>query len=85
MRNWTLVACFGLFFLFGGCTVDQETASRVLSDEGYTDVELLGWSPLSCSDSEKRSEGFRATRSGHTVEGVVCCTGYIFGDCTVRH
>lgn len=71
--------------LLVACSVDDGTARRVLEDEGYTDIVLLGWTPLACSSSERRSGGFRATRDGRHVEGVVCCGGYLFGDCTVRH
>lgn len=71
--------------LLVACSVDDGTARRVLEDEGYTDIELLGASPLACSSSENRSGGFRATRDGRHVEGVVCCGGFLFGDCTVRH
>lgn len=79
------VMALAVAMLLTSCSVDDDTARRVLDLEGYTDIELLGWSPLSCSNSETRSGGFRATRDGRSVEGVVCCAGYFWGDCTVRH
>lgn len=68
-----------------GCTVDDDLVYSTLYSEGYTDVILTGWAPMACSDSERPGTGFSATRDGREISGVVCCTGYFFGACTIRH
>lgn len=86
------VALVALLLWLVACTVDQETAEEVLADEGYHDVELTGWAPMSCSDDDTFKSHFRARRtvtepdgSRHerVVEGTICC-GWL-KDCTVRH
>jgi hypothetical protein len=64
------------------CT--RSDASReTLEKAGYTDIEITGYSPLSCSDSDTFSTGFTAKNpKGDTVSGVVCC-GWL-KNCTIR-
>lgn len=68
-----------------GCPAPSSQAEDALLAEGYTDVELGGPAILACSDSEAYSRTFTASRNGHRVDGSVCCTGIVFGGCTVRH
>lgn len=64
------------------CSADGK-AEGLLSEQGYTDIEMYGWTPFACSDSDTFSSGFAATNTnGHRVEGVVCC-GWL-KSCTVR-
>lgn len=76
-------------FLFAlvllACQPEDSTTIRVLQDDGYTDIELLGPNGWACNHGEARSESFRARRGDRVVEGTVCCSGYYFGDCTIRH
>lgn len=65
------------------CT-DTTATVRTLESAGFTEVQTLGWSPLSCGKDDTSSTGFRAKNvKGQTVEGVVCC-GLVFKNCTVR-
>ena len=65
------------------CT-DESAAVRTLKAQGFTDVHVTGWSPLSCGKDDTTSTGFTAKNvRGETVEGVVCC-GLVFKNCTVR-
>jgi hypothetical protein len=76
-------------FVAGSCT-SPDSARKALEAQGFTDIDLRGWSPLSCSDSDDTSTGFRARNTnGQIVEGVVCCTwaGSACGlgkGCTIR-
>jgi hypothetical protein len=69
--------------LLTACT-DSSGATRALKSQGFTDITITGWSPLSCGKDDTTSTGFRAKNArGDTVEGVVCC-GLVFKNCTVR-
>lgn len=90
MKNTILLAaCLLLLSFFtAGCEPEPSTATRVLEDEGFANIELTGWQPFSCSDSDAMNTGFNASRTmpdGTTrnVSGVVCC-GWL-KSCTVRH
>lgn len=55
-----------------GCS-DSKTAQRVLTQQGYTEIEITGWSPFSCSEDDTFSTGFIATSPGGIrVTGTVC-------------
>jgi len=70
------------FLMAAGCT-DQPKATKVLQDNGYTDVQITGYSPFACSDSDTFSTGFRAkSPSGVVVSGTVC-SGFLKG-ATIR-
>lgn len=82
MKKLILVVCFISTFLTG--CVDQETALRVLSSNGYTDIQITGYSPFSCSEDDFNSTGFIAkSPNGQQVRGTVC-TGIIFKNATIR-
>ncbi len=82
MNKLILAVCFMSVFI-GGC-VDQETALRVLSSNGYTNIQITGYSPFSCSEDDFNSTGFIATSpSGQKVRGAVC-TGILFKNATIR-
>lgn len=65
-----------------GCT-NGDQAIRVLSDNGYSDIQITGYSPFACSDSDTFSTGFTAKSSnGKYVSGTVC-SGFLKG-ATIR-
>jgi hypothetical protein len=71
-----------LALLAAGCT-DESASREALRKQGFRDIQLTGWAPLSCSDEDTFSTGFRATNpQGESVGGVVCC-GWL-KSCTVR-
>lgn len=58
--------------LLTGC-YDTDTATAVLDDSGYTEVQITGYSFLSCPDDAVYSTGFRAyNTAGNFVTGAVC-------------
>jgi hypothetical protein len=66
-----------------GCS-QPDKAVRILTEEGYTHVEITGWRPFSCGKDDDFATGFRAiSPSGHEVTGVVC-SGFLFKAATVR-
>lgn len=74
-----------LFFalVIASCS-DEREARRTLDAAGLRNVEITGWSPMSCAKDDLTSTGFRADNSaGKRIEGVVCC-GILKG-CTVRY
>lgn len=71
------------FLFFTACST-SEPSRRTLSDAGYTEISITGWSPFSCGD-DFFSTGFKATNIlGKRVGGVVCC-GLVLKSCTIRH
>ncbi|STQ71485.1 hypothetical protein [Hafnia alvei] len=68
--------------LLAGCT-DPTEATKVLQDNGYTDIRIGGYSWLGCSENDQFSTEFIAKSStGRDVKGVVC-SGWMKGS-TVR-
>jgi hypothetical protein len=48
---------------------------RILRQQGYKDIQLKGWVPFKCSDSDNLffTDGFEATApNGDTVTGTIC-------------
>ncbi|QYN80453.1 hypothetical protein [Kosakonia phage Kc304] len=66
-----------------GCT-DADNATRLLDANGFTDIEITGYSFFSCSEKDAQSTGFIATGpTGKQVKGAVC-SGLIFKNSTIR-
>lgn len=65
------------------CTRDPEFIKKILAAEGIKDVQLTGYSVLGCSDSDTFADGFRGTKNGIPIEGVVCSGA--FKEPTVRY
>ncbi len=77
-----LIAAILCFSLSGGCQ-SESTARRVLSEQGYTDIELTGWRPFMAGKDDTFSTGFRAkSPSGKIVTGAVT-SGFVKGS-TIR-
>lgn len=80
MRHSIIIILFAL--LLTGCT-RREKATRILEDQGYTEIEITGWRPFMASKNENFSTGFRAkSPSGKIVTGAV--TERLFGGSTIR-
>lgn len=72
----------GLAVLLSACT-DTNTANRVLQAQGFTKIEILGYSPFGCSEDDLYHTKFLAySQSGQIVTGVVCSAP--FKGATVR-
>ena len=66
-----------------GCNVSQSKAAEVLSNEGFTDVQVTGHAWFACSKGDSFSSNFTAVNPrGQTVEGSICCG--VIKSCTVR-
>ncbi len=69
----------GALAVMATCT-QTDRAERVLEDQGYSAIEMTGFS-RGCSDSDSTCDGFTAMGlSGRRVQGVVGC-GREFGGC----
>jgi uncharacterized lipoprotein YehR (DUF1307 family) len=60
-----------LIVAMSGCTAENE-ARRVLENDGFTNIQLKGWSPFSCDQKDTFATGFEADKNGRHVKGVVC-------------
>jgi len=72
---WFFVAAlaFWILLIFTGNCSRPEEAKRVLTEQGYTEIETLGYRWFGCGSEDGFSDGFSATSpSGARVEGVVC-------------
>lgn len=68
--------------LLAACS-DSEGAKRVLSESGYSQVQITGYEFFSCADSDEFTTGFNAKGpTGLAVHGAVC-RGWLKGS-TVR-
>ena len=77
-----ILLCFVILIANGGA-IDPDNTRRVLSGQGYTEIEITGWRPWMKSESDTFSTGFRAkSPSGHIVTGAVT-SGYFKGS-TIR-
>jgi hypothetical protein len=57
--------------LMTGCT-QPDKASSILKRDGYQNIELTGYKWFACSEDDFFHTGFKATKNGQEVEGVVC-------------
>lgn len=57
-----------------------EEARRILEEEGYSNIEIHGWSLFACGKDDSTSDLFTATSSaGVEVHGVVCGSWFTKG------
>ena len=69
--------------LLAACT-SPESATRVLTSNGYTDVRMTGYNFFACSQDDVFHTGFEAkSPNGTPVKGTVCA-GLIFKNSTIR-
>jgi hypothetical protein len=72
-----------LVFGLASCT-DPDNATRILEANGFTNIEITGYSWFSCSEKDAQSTGFKAVGpTGVKVEGAVC-SGLFFKNSTIR-
>jgi len=73
-----------IFWFYLAWTPDIGGATRILSEEGYSDIQITGADPLMCGKGDLKGTKFKAkNQAGNTVTGVVCC-GAVFKGCTIR-
>jgi len=87
---WILM--IGAFILLGvvilwfylAWTPDAGGATKILREEGYTEIQITGADPMMCGRGDHKGTKFSAkNHAGNTVRGVVCC-GAVFKGCTIR-
>lgn len=80
MKRLFLIAALAAL---AACT-DPTTATRVLEDNGYTNVQMTGYAWMACSKDDTFHTGFIAkSPNGRTVSGAVCA-GAFFKNSTIR-
>lgn len=78
-----LIAAILSIAILAGCT-DEKNAYRVLTANGFTDIQMTGYAWLACSDKDTFSTGFTAKGpTGIPVKGAVC-SGMLFKNSTIR-
>lgn len=83
MKRMTVaMAAIAILISTGGCT-RVGNAERILTEQGYTNIEAGGYGWLSCSEDDVFKTEFTATSpAGKTVTGTVC-SGWFKGG-TIR-
>lgn len=66
-----------------GCT-NSNSATELLEKEGYTDIEMTGYSWFGCSEDDFYHTGFKAKKNGKEITGTVC-EGFLFKGKTIRY
>ena len=62
---------------------NDDPDKRAVESQGFTNVKIGDWAPLSCGEEDMTAKHFTATNpQGKSVAGVVCCG--IFKSCTIR-
>lgn len=80
MKRLLIVAAI----LVSGCCTDPQNATRILEENGYSDVQITGYNWAACSDDDTYHTGFTATApGGRKVRGTVCA-GVFFKNSTIR-
>lgn len=80
MKRFILIAAVAVL---AACT-DPSTATRVLEDQGYTNVQMTGYNFMACSKDDTFHTGFTAkSPAGRQVTGTVCA-GAFFKNSTIR-
>lgn len=78
-----MIKTLTMALLLTSCTSEGKARST-LEAEGYTNIEITGYSYGSCSKDDSTCTGFVArSPGGRKVTGAVGC-GYVFKGCTVR-
>lgn len=81
MKSKILISIVSLGIL-AGCTAPERT-ERVLQEQGYTDIQIKGYSWLSCSEDDVFRTKFEAKSPvGYDIKGTVC-SGWFKGN-TIR-
>ena len=80
MKKFVIIA---VCFIVYGCT-RPDSASMLLEKEGYTNIEITGYSWFGCSRDDWFHTGFRAKKNGNVIEGTVC-EGLLFKNKTIRY
>lgn len=72
MKRLFIVCLMVLALCLSGCT-DAPKATNLLQSQGYTKIEMTGYSFFGCGKNDYWRTGFVATApNGSRVEGVVC-------------
>ena len=59
--------------ILASCGVNPEKGKKVLESQGYTDVEITGYSWTGCSKDDSFASNFTAKgANGQSVEGSLC-------------
>lgn len=82
MRFLIIAAVLVAFLVTLGCT-DPEHATKILTVDGYTEVEMTGYNFFACGKGDFFHTGFRAVKSNQIIEGTVC-RGLFFKGSTIR-
>lgn len=83
MKYLVLVMSILSVSLMTACS-NSNDAHKALEAQGFTNIETTGYSPLSCSEDDFYSTGFKATNpQGKRVTGTVC-SGFMFKNSTIR-
>lgn len=83
-KRKSMYTIFALLIVLGicGCTSTDES-TRILRQQGYTEIQLTGYRVFTCSDDDSFHTGFRARSvNGSVVTGTVC-SGFLKG-ATIR-
>lgn len=69
MKRWLLL----LSVLVCGCGADESNARRVLQNQGYTDIQIIGYSDK-CGRNGPYGTAFKAKHpcTGKIISGSVC-------------
>lgn len=73
---------FAIALVLSACT-DPEKATKILTEQGFNNIYIVGYDFWGCSKDDFYRTGFTAEKDGNQIKGVVC-SGILFKGSTLR-
>ena len=84
MKAIVAIAAIALLaFAIPSALTRPDDAVRILSQSGYTEIEITGWRPLMAGKDDTFSTGFRAKSPGGAIVTGAVTSGWLKGS-TIR-
>lgn len=85
--SWIVAIIIVIGFLVvastGGCDANPQDVTRILTQDGITNIKLGGYGWFDCGRDDYFSSTFTGVKNGQPVSGVVCKGG--LKDYTIRY
>lgn len=78
MKKFLICSALLFSFLLTSCT-DSNKTSRILENEGYTNIEMTGHRFFGCGEHDSFKTGFKAINNNKKQVTGVVCSGYFSG------
>lgn len=84
MKKLLLIILIAMFCSSCIAMSGRDRAIKILTGQGYTNIQLTGRQFFRCGRFTFVKEGFKAHLNKHEVEGIVCCKHFFGPECTIE-